>query len=40
MLPIIKCHLCLSHLKGAYDDLVDIVNGDKLSSEVEKELRW
>jgi hypothetical protein len=37
-MQVIKCHLPLSHLNGAYDDLVDIINGDKLSTEVEEEL--
>jgi hypothetical protein len=40
MLPVIKCLLYLSPLKGAYDDFFDIINGDKLSSKLEKELRW
>jgi hypothetical protein len=40
MLQENKCHMPLSHLKGAYDNLVDIINGDKLSTELEKELGW
>lgn len=38
MLQVTKCHLPLSHLKGAYNDLVDIINGDKFSTELGKEL--
>jgi len=40
MLQVIKCQLPLSHLKGAHNDLADIINGDKLSTEVKKELGW
>lgn len=40
MLQVITCQLSPSHLKGAHNDLIGIINGDKLSTEVEKELRW
>jgi len=40
MLPVIKCQLPLSHLKGAHNGLIVIINGDKLSTEIEKELGW
>lgn len=40
MLQVTEWHFSLSHLKGAYDDLLDIINCDKLSTEVEKEPGW